>query len=86
MGPDWTLLFGAGSEFPSPFKGRTLTVLEVDDLNDAVSKFDGNVQTLGLGMRRRKMRRSLPVGRGKRGGPHREARANAYFCSSLGRR
>jgi hypothetical protein len=36
---------------PSPtIQGRTLTVLEVDDLLDPISKFDGNVQTLGLGM------------------------------------
>jgi hypothetical protein len=50
MGPDWTLLLGSGSDLPRPVQGKTLTVLEVDDLMDAVSKFDGNVQTLGLGM------------------------------------
>jgi Acyl-CoA reductase (LuxC) len=50
MGPDWTLLFGSGSDIPQPVQGKTLTVLEVDDLMDAVSKLDGNVQTLGLGM------------------------------------
>jgi hypothetical protein len=49
-GPDWTLLLGSGSELPRPIQGKTLTVLEVEDLMDAVSKFDGNVQTLGLGM------------------------------------
>jgi len=49
-GPDWTLLVGSGSDIPKPVQGKTLTVLEVDNLLDAVSKFDGNVQTLGLGM------------------------------------
>jgi hypothetical protein len=50
MGPDWTLLLGSGTDIPQPVQGKTLTVLEVDDLMDAVSKLDGNVQTLGLGM------------------------------------
>jgi hypothetical protein len=50
MAPDWTLLFGAGTDLPEPTQGKTLTVLEVDDLFDAVSKFDGVLQTLGLGM------------------------------------
>jgi len=50
VGPDWTLLIGSGSDVPSPTQGKTLTVLEVDDLGDAVAKFDGNVQTLGLAM------------------------------------
>lgn len=48
--PDWTLLFGAGTEIPVPTQGKTLTVLEVDDLLDPISKLDGNVQTLGLGI------------------------------------
>jgi hypothetical protein len=51
MGPDWTLLLGCGSEIPMPIQGRTLTVLGVDDLFDPISKLDGNVQTLGLGMK-----------------------------------
>jgi hypothetical protein len=51
LGPDWTLLLGRGSEIPKPTQGRTLTVLEVDDLFDPISKLDGNVQTLGLGMK-----------------------------------
>ncbi len=50
IGPDWTLLVGSGSDLPEPVQGKTLTVLEVDDLTNAVSKLDGNVQTLGLGM------------------------------------
>ena len=50
QGPDWTLLLGSGSEIPTPTQGRTLTVLEVDDLLDPISRLDGNVQTLGLAM------------------------------------
>jgi hypothetical protein len=50
MSPDWTLLLGSGSDLPQPIQGKTLTVLEVDDLLEAISKWDGNVQTLGLGM------------------------------------
>jgi hypothetical protein len=48
--PDWTLLFGAGADIPQPTQGRTLTVLEVDNLLEPISRFDGNVQTLGLGV------------------------------------
>jgi Acyl-CoA reductase (LuxC) len=46
--PDWTILLGAGSDIPTPTQGRTLHVLEVRDLMDAISKFGGAVQTLGL--------------------------------------
>ena len=49
-GPDWTLLLGSGSEIPKPTQGKTLTILEVDDLLEPMEKFDGNVQTLGLAM------------------------------------
>lgn len=48
--PDWTLLLGSGTEMPEPTQGRTLTLLVVNDLMDAVSKFDGTLQTLGLGV------------------------------------
>jgi hypothetical protein len=48
--PDWTLLVGSGSDLPQPVQGKTLMVLEVPNLFDVVAKFDGNVQTLGLGM------------------------------------
>jgi Acyl-CoA reductase (LuxC) len=48
--PDWTLLVGRGSAIPKPTQGRTLTVLEVDDLWHPISRFDGNVQALGLAM------------------------------------
>ncbi len=46
--PDWTLLIGRGPEIPEPTQGKTLTILEVDDLSDALKRLDGNVQTLGL--------------------------------------
>ena len=46
--PDWTILVGSGATMPNPTQGRTLTVLVVDDLLDAISKFDGTLQTLGL--------------------------------------
>jgi hypothetical protein len=46
--PDWTILIGSGAAIPAPTQGKTLTILEVDNLREAVSKFDGNVQTLGL--------------------------------------
>lgn len=48
--PDWTILLGTGSTMPNPTQGRTLTVLVVDDLLEAISKFDGTLQTLGLGI------------------------------------
>jgi Acyl-CoA reductase (LuxC) len=66
-GPDWTLLFGSGSDVPTPIQGRTLTVLEVDNLFDPVSKFDGNVQTLGLGMADPEKETSLACLAGNRG-------------------
>jgi hypothetical protein len=48
--PDWTILLGTGAEMPNPTQGRTLSVLVVDDLLEAISKFDGTMQTLGLGI------------------------------------
>ncbi len=50
QGPEWTILLGSGTEIPQPTQGKTLTVLEVDDLLDPIAKLDGNVQTLGLAM------------------------------------
>jgi nitrogen-specific signal transduction histidine kinase len=35
---------------PNPTQGKTLTVLEVDDLRQPLGGLDGNVQTLGLAM------------------------------------
>lgn len=49
-GPDWTLLAGAGPDIPEPVQGRTLSVLTVDSLFEPIARFDGNVQTLGLGV------------------------------------
>jgi len=49
--PDWTILLGEGTEMPPPTQGRTLSVLVVDDLLEVISKFDGTMQTLGLGVR-----------------------------------
>jgi hypothetical protein len=46
--PDWTILLGEGTDIPKPTQLRTLTVLVVDNLLDAIEKFDGSVQTLGL--------------------------------------
>ena len=66
-GPDWTLLFGSGSDIPQPTQGRTLTVMEVDDLLEPVSKFDGNVQTLGLGVGDPERERELIQLAGRRG-------------------
>jgi hypothetical protein len=66
-GPDWTLLIGSGSDLPQPIQGKTLTVLEVDNLLDPVSKFDGNVQTLGLGMADAERERKLALLAGKKG-------------------
>jgi acyl-CoA reductase-like NAD-dependent aldehyde dehydrogenase len=48
--PDWTILLGMGTEIPNPTQGRTLSVLVVDDLVKVIAKFDGTVQTLGLGI------------------------------------
>ena len=48
--PDWTILQGTGPEIPKPTQGRTLNVLVVDDLLDVISRFDGTLQTLGLGV------------------------------------
>ena len=48
---DWTILQGKGADIPEPTQGRTLSVLVVDDLMEAISKFDGTVQTLGLAVK-----------------------------------
>ncbi len=66
-GPDWTLLFGAGPDLPQPVQGKTLAVLEVDNLADPISKFDGNVQTLGLGMADPEKERALALLAGRKG-------------------
>ncbi len=65
--PDWTLLFGSGGVIPQPIQGRTLAVLEVDDLLDPISRFDGNVQTLGLGIADPEKERRIASLAGRRG-------------------
>jgi hypothetical protein len=65
--PDWTLLLGSGSDIPQPTQGKTLTVLEVDDLFDPISKLDGNVQTLGLGIADPEKEKKLALLAGKKG-------------------
>jgi len=67
LGPDWTLLVGSGSEIPKPTQGRTLTVLEVDDLFDPISKLDEGVQTLGLGMKDPEREEKLASAAARRG-------------------
>jgi hypothetical protein len=67
MDPDWTLLLGSGSDLPQPIQGKSLHVLEVDDLMDVVSKWDGNVQTLGLGMANVQNEEKLALLAGRRG-------------------
>lgn len=67
LGPDWTLLLGSGSDIPQPVQGKTLTVLEVDDLLEAISKLDGNVQTLGLGMADAEREKQLALLAGRKG-------------------
>jgi hypothetical protein len=67
LGPDWTVLLGQGSDLPEPVQGKTLAVLEVDNLKDVVSKFDGNVQTLGLGMADQEKENALALLAGQRG-------------------
>ena len=42
-------------------------MLEVDDLADPISKFDGNVQTLGLGMADPEKERELALLAGRKG-------------------
>ena len=66
-GPDWTLLSGAGTDLPQPTQGKTLTVLEVENLLDAIDKLDGNVQTLGLGVSDPDKEREVVEMAGRRG-------------------
>ncbi len=66
-GPDWTLLIGSGSDIPTPTQGKTLTILEVENLSEPVAKFDGNVQTLGFGLADAQKEAELALLAGKRG-------------------
>lgn len=65
--PDWTVLLGSGTQMPEPTQGRTLTVLVVNNLMDAVSQFDGTLQTLGLGISDPKKEAVLAEAAGRRG-------------------
>jgi hypothetical protein len=65
--PDWTILQGVGSEIPEPTQGRTLTVLLTEDLLDAIVKFDGTVQTLGLALADRRREAFLAEAAGRHG-------------------
>ena len=65
--PDWTILLGSGAEMPDPTQGRTLTVLVVDDLLEAISRFDGTLQTLGLGIKNAQKEEALAQAAGRRG-------------------
>jgi len=65
--PDWTILLGAGTELPAPVQGRTLYVLEVEDLTEPISRFDGVVQTLGLAVKDPTKEEALVLAAGRRG-------------------
>jgi len=65
--PDWTILLGEGPHMPNPTQGRTLSVLAVDDLLDVISKFDGTLQTLGLGIGDSKREEVLARAAGRNG-------------------
>ena len=65
--PDWTILFGRGASVPEPTQGRTLPVLEVDDLLEPLAHFDGQVQTLGLGMADLELEERIAEEAGRRG-------------------
>lgn len=65
--PDWTILLGEGRAIPKPTQGRTLSVLVVDSLFDPISRFDGTVQALGLGLSDPIKEESLATAAAKRG-------------------
>jgi hypothetical protein len=65
--PDWTILLGSGADIPRPTQGRTLYVLLVDDLMDAISKFDGAVQTMGVAISDARREKVLAHAAGRKG-------------------
>ncbi|HTS19876.1 MAG TPA: acyl-CoA reductase [Verrucomicrobiae bacterium] len=65
--PDWTILLGAGPDIPKPTQGRTLYVLVVDDLLDAISRFGGAVQTMGLAIGDARREEALAQAAGRTG-------------------
>ena len=64
---DWTILQGKGVDIPEPTQGRTLSVLVVDDLLEAISRFDGTVQTLGLAVKDSAREEALAEAAGRHG-------------------
>ena len=65
--PDWTILLGDGTDIPKPTQCRTLTILRVDNLLEAISKLDGTVQTLGLAIGDARKEEALAQAAGRRG-------------------
>jgi hypothetical protein len=65
--PAWTILLGSGPDIPRPIQGRTLYVLLLDDLMDAISKFDGSVQTLGVAISDAQREKVLAQAAGRKG-------------------
>jgi hypothetical protein len=65
--PDWTILQGTGVEIPKPTQGRTLSVLQVDDLIEVIARFDGTVQTLGLAINDVRREKTLAQAAGRHG-------------------
>jgi len=65
--PDWTILQGSRVDVPKPTQGRTLSVLLVDDLLAVISRFDGTVQTLGLGAKDAQREETLAQAAGRQG-------------------
>jgi hypothetical protein len=52
---------------PNPTQGRTLNVLVVDDLLKVISRFDGSLQTLGLGIKDKNKEEILAQAAGRSG-------------------
>jgi Acyl-CoA reductase (LuxC) len=65
--PEWTILLGTGMRMPEPTYGRTLTILVVDSLMEAISEFDGTLQTLGLAISDARKEQMLAQAAGRRG-------------------
>lgn len=47
--PDWTILAGEGTAYPTAVQNRCLFVQTVDDLCEPLRQFNGEIQTVGLG-------------------------------------
>ena len=64
---DWSILHGKGLKIPEPTQGRTLSVLVADHLMEVISRFDGNVQTLGLAVKDIRKEETLAEAAGRHG-------------------